>query len=79
MTVGFIGFLSLQVLLERKEISGEEIDFILNKYPPQTPLKLLLGEENPGSLKFVTQEQDRNRNSSQSTPLYLNPMEKPDD
>lgn len=59
MTVGFIGFLSPQVLLERKEISGEEIDFILNKYPPQTPLKLLLGEENPGSLKFVTQEQEQ--------------------
>ncbi|KAM1788299.1 hypothetical protein ACFX11_038614 [Malus domestica] len=50
---------TVKVLLERKEISGEEIDFILNKYLPQTPLKLLLEEENPGSLKFVTQEQEQ--------------------
>ncbi|PQP99699.1 putative inactive ATP-dependent zinc metalloprotease FTSHI 1 chloroplastic [Prunus yedoensis var. nudiflora] len=50
---------TVKVLLERKEISGEEIDFILNKYPPQTPLKLLFEEENPGSLKFLKQEQER--------------------
>lgn len=52
-------WLSFQVLLEHKEISGEEIDFILNKYPPQTPVKLLFEEENPGSLQFMKQEQKR--------------------
>ncbi|ONI07480.1 hypothetical protein PRUPE_5G122500 [Prunus persica] len=52
---------TVKVLLERKEISGEEIDFILNKYPPQTPLKLLFEEENPGSLKFIKQEQEQER------------------
>ncbi|KAM5572115.1 putative inactive ATP-dependent zinc metalloprotease FTSHI 1, chloroplastic [Rosa sericea] len=50
---------TVKVLLEHKEISGEEIDFILNKYPPQTPVKLLLEEENPGSLDFMKQEEKR--------------------
>lgn len=54
-----INGLSFQVLLEHKEISGEEIDFILNKYPPQTPVKLLFEEANPGSLQFMKQEQKR--------------------
>ncbi|RVX00840.1 putative ribonuclease H protein [Vitis vinifera] len=44
------------VLVEQKEISGEEIDFILNSYPPQTPVSCLLEEENPGSLPFGRQE-----------------------
>lgn len=60
MTCGLL-YLLCQVLLERKEISGEEIDYILNKYPPQTPLKLLFEEENPGSLKFITQQQEQER------------------
>lgn len=51
------GFTS-QVLLNQMEISGEEIDFILNNYPPQTPVSLLLEEENPGSLRF-NKEQGR--------------------
>jgi hypothetical protein len=46
----------LQVLLNQKEISGEEIDYILNNYPPQTRLSLLLEEENPGILPFFKQE-----------------------
>ncbi|KAI4326809.1 hypothetical protein L6164_019340 [Bauhinia variegata] len=50
---------AIKVLLSQKEISGEEIDFILNKYPPQTPLHLLLEEENPGSLPFI-KEQEHN-------------------
>jgi len=33
-------------------MSGEEIDFILNKYPPQTPLHLL-EEERPSDLPFM--------------------------
>ncbi|XWS38212.1 hypothetical protein CRYUN_Cryun19dG0111200 [Craigia yunnanensis] len=49
---------AVKVLLNQKDISGEEIDFILNKYPPQTPLSLLLEEENPGSLPFIKQEQE---------------------
>lgn len=47
---------AVKVLLEQKEISGEELDFILSKYPPQTPISNLLEEENPGSLPFVKQE-----------------------
>ncbi|OMP02922.1 Peptidase M41 [Corchorus olitorius] len=50
---------TVKVLLTQKEISGEEIDFILDKYPPQTPLSLLLNEENPGSIPFIRQEQER--------------------
>lgn len=45
--------LCVQVLLNQKEISGEAIDFILDQYPPQTPLNSLLQEQNPGSLPFV--------------------------
>ncbi|KAA8520963.1 hypothetical protein F0562_011636 [Nyssa sinensis] len=48
---------AVKVLLDQREISGEEIEFILNKYPPQTPISNLLEEENPGSLPFVRQEQ----------------------
>ncbi|KAK4262913.1 hypothetical protein QN277_028405 [Acacia crassicarpa] len=43
---------AIKVLLNQKEISGEEIDFIMSKYPPETPLNILLEEENPGSLPF---------------------------
>lgn len=49
--------LVIQVLVEQKEISGEEIDFILDNYPPQTSVSHLLQEENPGSLPFSRQEQ----------------------
>ncbi|KAJ1438066.1 P-loop containing nucleoside triphosphate hydrolase [Sesbania bispinosa] len=42
---------AIKVLLNQKEISGEELDFILNNYPPHTPLHLL-EEEDPGSLPF---------------------------
>ncbi|XP_031280931.1 probable inactive ATP-dependent zinc metalloprotease FTSHI 1, chloroplastic [Pistacia vera] len=48
---------AVKVLLNQKEISGEEIDFILNNYPPQTPLSHLLEEESPGTLPFIKQEQ----------------------
>ncbi|GAV88782.1 AAA domain-containing protein/Peptidase_M41 domain-containing protein [Cephalotus follicularis] len=47
---------AVKVLLDQKEISGDEIDFILNSYPPQTPLSLLLEEKNPGSLPFIKEE-----------------------
>lgn len=44
---------AVKVLISQEEISGEEIDFILDNYPPQTPISVLLQEENPGSLPFV--------------------------
>ncbi|TKY60737.1 ATP-dependent zinc metalloprotease FtsH [Spatholobus suberectus] len=47
---------TIKVLLNQKEISGEEIEFILNKYPPQTPLHLLEEEENAGNLPFATEQ-----------------------
>lgn len=49
----------MQVLLSQQEIRGEEIDFILNNYPPQTPVSELFEEENPGSLPFISKEQER--------------------
>ncbi|XP_050942773.1 probable inactive ATP-dependent zinc metalloprotease FTSHI 1, chloroplastic [Cucumis melo] len=39
-----------QVLIFHEEIIGEEIDFILDNYPPQTPISVLFQEENPGRL-----------------------------
>ncbi|XP_061350930.1 probable inactive ATP-dependent zinc metalloprotease FTSHI 1, chloroplastic [Gastrolobium bilobum] len=47
---------TIKVLLNQKEINGEEINFILNQYPPQTPLHLLLEEENPGNLPFIKEQ-----------------------
>ncbi|KAL5052834.1 hypothetical protein RYX36_033516 [Vicia faba] len=46
---------TIKVLLNQKEMSGEEIDFILNKYPPQTPLHLL-EEEIPSNLPFMKEK-----------------------
>ncbi|KAL4340791.1 hypothetical protein GQ457_08G032110 [Hibiscus cannabinus] len=51
-------FKAVKVLLNHKEINGEEIDFILNKYPPQTPWNLVLEEENPGNLPCINRERD---------------------
>lgn len=55
----YTGILPFQVLLHQREISGEEIDFILNQYPTQTPVSQLLEEENPGTLPFFTPQQER--------------------
>ncbi|CAL5214969.1 unnamed protein product [Lathyrus oleraceus] len=46
---------TIKVLLNQREMSGEEIDFILNKYPPQTPLHLL-EEECPSNLPFMKEQ-----------------------
>ncbi|KAK4802344.1 hypothetical protein SAY86_000547 [Trapa natans] len=43
---------AVKVLVDQQEISGQEIDFILDKYPPQMPVTLLLQEKNPGRLPF---------------------------
>ncbi|GAB4857575.1 Probable inactive ATP-dependent zinc metalloprotease FTSHI 1, chloroplastic [Ancistrocladus abbreviatus] len=50
---------AVKVLLNQKEMRGAEIDYILDKYPPQTPVSLLFKEENPGSLPFFQEEQGR--------------------
>ncbi|KAJ4956111.1 hypothetical protein NE237_012894 [Protea cynaroides] len=47
---------TVKVLLDQKEISGEKIESILNKYPAETPLSLLL-EEHPETLSFPEVEQ----------------------
>ncbi|KAF5734990.1 ATP-dependent zinc metalloprotease FtsH [Tripterygium wilfordii] len=49
---------AVKVLLNQTEISGEEIDFILNNYPPQTPLSLLFKEEDPGTLPLFRRDQE---------------------
>nr|GMC97967.1 probable inactive ATP-dependent zinc metalloprotease FTSHI 1, chloroplastic [Ipomoea batatas] len=50
---------TVKVLLKQKEISGEEIDFILSNYPPHTPASLLLEEGDPGSLPLFHREQEK--------------------
>ncbi|XP_030951841.1 probable inactive ATP-dependent zinc metalloprotease FTSHI 1, chloroplastic isoform X3 [Quercus lobata] len=59
---------AVKVLVDQKEISGKEIDFILNKYPSQTPISLLLEEENPGSLPFNKQEEEQELEYALLTP-----------
>ncbi|KAG6577136.1 putative inactive ATP-dependent zinc metalloprotease FTSHI 1, chloroplastic, partial [Cucurbita argyrosperma subsp. sororia] len=56
---------AVKVLINQEEIVGEEIDFILDNYPPQTPISVLLQEENPGSLPFVGRGRDREREQEQ--------------
>ncbi|WCJ26538.1 ATP-dependent zinc metalloprotease FtsH [Euphorbia peplus] len=53
---------AVKVLLNQKEISGEEIDYILNNYPPQTRLSRLSEEENPGTLPLFGAERGREVN-----------------
>ncbi|KAL9230945.1 hypothetical protein vseg_006228 [Gypsophila vaccaria] len=50
---------TVKVLLNQKEISGAEIDYILEKYPAGTPMSLLLDEEDPGSLPFFSEGRGR--------------------
>ncbi|KAK9094052.1 hypothetical protein Scep_025521 [Stephania cephalantha] len=59
---------TVRVLLDKNEISGEEIEHILDKYPAETPITLLLEEENPGSLPFFDVEQGRDLELSLLTP-----------
>ncbi|KAL9177460.1 hypothetical protein ABFS82_01G059700 [Erythranthe guttata] len=48
---------TVKVLIDQKEINGNEIDFIIGNYPPQTPTSLVLEERNPGSLPFFDQNE----------------------
>ncbi|KAK9145525.1 hypothetical protein Sjap_005428 [Stephania japonica] len=59
---------TVRVLLDKNEISGEEIEHILDKYPAETPITLLLEEENPGSLPFLDVEKRRDLELSLLTP-----------
>ncbi|XP_057802494.1 probable inactive ATP-dependent zinc metalloprotease FTSHI 1, chloroplastic [Salvia miltiorrhiza] len=47
---------TVKVLLDQRELTGEEIDFIIENYPPQTPPSLVLEERDPGSLPFFQQD-----------------------
>lgn len=42
----------MQVLLDKKEIIGKHIDYIMNNYPADTSPDLVLEEKDPGSLPF---------------------------
>lgn len=53
---------TVKVLLNRTEISGDEIDLILSHYPPNTPTSLLLEETDPASLPFVDEKQEQQNN-----------------
>ncbi|KAF5774722.1 putative peptidase M41, AAA+ ATPase domain, ATPase, AAA-type, core [Helianthus annuus] len=48
---------TVKVLLRQMEMTGDEIDYILEKYPPNTPTSRLLEEGDPGSLSFFKQKQ----------------------
>lgn len=47
---------TVKVLLNQKEMSGAEIDRILDKYPAETPITVLLDEECPDSLPSYSEE-----------------------
>ncbi|KAK3024195.1 hypothetical protein RJ639_043772 [Escallonia herrerae] len=50
---------TVKVLLNQKEIGGDEIEFILNNYPANTPTSLILEERDPGSLPLFKQNQEQ--------------------
>ncbi|KAL8536384.1 hypothetical protein ACS0TY_011848 [Phlomoides rotata] len=60
---------TVKVLLDQKDVSGNEIDFILDHYPPQTPTSLVLEERNPGSLPFFEQKQPEGKELEEYTLL----------
>ncbi|KAJ3701842.1 hypothetical protein LUZ61_005547 [Rhynchospora tenuis] len=49
---------TVKVLLDNKEIRGEHIDYIINNYPVDTPVKLVLEEKDPGSLPFFQNDRE---------------------
>ncbi|XP_029120493.1 probable inactive ATP-dependent zinc metalloprotease FTSHI 1, chloroplastic isoform X2 [Elaeis guineensis] len=58
-----------KVLLDNKEINGDQIEFILNSYAAETPVKLVLEEKNPGSLPFFEVDGDRDMVLSPLLPM----------
>ncbi|KAH7651683.1 P-loop containing nucleoside triphosphate hydrolase protein [Dioscorea alata] len=51
---------TVKVLLDNKEISGDQIEFIIDSYPAETPVKLVLEEKSPGSLPDFHVELEHN-------------------
>lgn len=60
---------TVKVLLDSKEISGDQIEFILNNYPADTPVKLVLDEKSPGSLPLFKLNEDHDLALSPLVPL----------
>ncbi|KAL2547610.1 FtsH extracellular protease family [Forsythia ovata] len=60
---------TIQVLLNRGEITGDDIEVILDNYPPQTPVSQVMEEIDPGSIPFSMKMQAHSNESeySQST------------
>ncbi|CAI9094336.1 OLC1v1030060C1 [Oldenlandia corymbosa var. corymbosa] len=50
---------AVKVLLNQQEISGDEIEFILDNYPPDAPVNLVLEERDPGSLRLFSRKQEQ--------------------
>ncbi|XP_059645162.1 probable inactive ATP-dependent zinc metalloprotease FTSHI 1, chloroplastic [Cornus florida] len=59
---------TVKVLLNQKEINGEEIDFILNNYPPHTPTSHILEEKDLGSLPFFREKEEQGHELEYSLP-----------
>ncbi|XP_078429108.1 ftsH extracellular protease family isoform X2 [Wolffia australiana] len=49
---------SVKVLLDRKEISGDHIEFILDNYPENTPVEHVLHESDPGRLPSLGRDSE---------------------
>ena len=58
-----------QVLLDSKEISGDQVEFILNSYPAETPVKPNLEEKSPGSLSLFRLNEEHDLTLSRLVPL----------
>lgn len=52
---------TVKVLLNQKEISGTEIDYIISNYPANTPASLILQEGDPGSLPLYMQSKEQGK------------------
>ncbi|KAK8933910.1 ATP-dependent zinc metalloprotease FtsH [Platanthera zijinensis] len=50
---------TIKVLLDNKEINGDHIEFIIENYPAEAPVRLVLEEKDPGSLPFFVNSEDR--------------------
>ena len=50
--------------MDRKEISGDHIEFILDNYPAEMAVELVLEERDPGKLPFLERENEMVLSSS---------------
>ncbi|KAJ0986117.1 hypothetical protein J5N97_004473 [Dioscorea zingiberensis] len=60
---------TVKVLLDNKEINGDQIEFIIDSYPAETPVNLVLEEKNPGSLPDFHMEVEHDGVLSSLAPL----------